>query len=240
MTAESVRLAAVRESTAALIAHVEGLRWSDADIAAPSLCSGWTRGHVLTHIARNADGIADTVLGAVRGEIVLRYPGGATARNAAIDAGAGRSFTELAEDVRASAQRLDDAFTAIGSAAGWDRPTAEDRDARWWLAARRKEVEIHRVDLDAGYPPQQWPADFVADMLVRELERLPERTDEPVEVTVTNERFRPGVTATRPSGSDREPTRVSGPDWAVLAWLVGRPAAAGNALTGAAELSAFN
>ncbi|MEV7393377.1 maleylpyruvate isomerase N-terminal domain-containing protein, partial [Streptomyces sp. NPDC091215] len=31
-------------------------RFTDADVRAPSLLPGWSRGHVLTHVARNADG----------------------------------------------------------------------------------------------------------------------------------------------------------------------------------------
>ena len=32
---------------------------TDAEVAEPSLLPGWTRGHVLTHLARNADGLAN-------------------------------------------------------------------------------------------------------------------------------------------------------------------------------------
>jgi maleylpyruvate isomerase len=48
---------ALRELTAAtdqLLAGLDGL--SDAQVAGPSLLPGWTRGHVLTHLARNAEG----------------------------------------------------------------------------------------------------------------------------------------------------------------------------------------
>src|SRR3954454_10575800 len=107
MTEIMTALGAVRASAADLVADVRALPWNDSDVAAPSLCDGWTRGHVLTHVARNADGIADTLAGALRGEIVERYPDGWAARNAAIDAGAARPFTELVGDVRESAERLD-------------------------------------------------------------------------------------------------------------------------------------
>src|SRR6476659_761455 len=97
----------LRASTADLLLGLDAARWSDADVAAASLCQGWTRGHVLTHLARNADGIAATLKGALNGEIVPRYPGGWDARNADIDAGADRPAATLIADVRESAERLD-------------------------------------------------------------------------------------------------------------------------------------
>ena len=52
MTADPLLLAAeVARSDERLLATAREL-----DIAAPSLLPGWTRGHVITHIARNADG----------------------------------------------------------------------------------------------------------------------------------------------------------------------------------------
>src|SRR5438477_11561367 len=93
-------LLGMRASTADLLTALGALHWSDADVAAATLCPGWTRGHVLTHIARNADGISDTLAGALRGEIVLRYPDGPEGRAAAIDSGAGRPFAALVAGVR--------------------------------------------------------------------------------------------------------------------------------------------
>lgn len=111
-------LADMRSSTAALVLGLEAERWTDADVRAPSMLPGWTRGHVLTHIARNADSIARTLSGALRGEIVARYPHGPDGRNADIEAGAGRGVTELIADVRDSADRLDRVFAAVGDADG--------------------------------------------------------------------------------------------------------------------------
>ena len=47
----------VRTSTAALVETLGGGQWTDDYVRGASLLAGWTRGHVLTHIARNADGI---------------------------------------------------------------------------------------------------------------------------------------------------------------------------------------
>ena len=100
MSAPAASLAALRTSTAALVRGIDAEQWADEDARAPSLLPNWSRGHVLTHIARNADGIARAMSGALRGEVVRRYPNGTAGRNADIEAGAVRSVAELAADVR--------------------------------------------------------------------------------------------------------------------------------------------
>jgi maleylpyruvate isomerase len=233
-------LQGLRSSTADLLQGLEGLAWSDADVAAPSLCAGWTRGHVLTHLARNADGITATLAGALRGEVVPRYPEGPAGRDRDIEKGADRPFAELAADVRDSAQRLDRVLGAVHDAGAWDRPTAEEKPARHWLTARWKEVEIHRVDLDAGYGPQQWPPALVALLLPAAADTLTERAAGPLRVAVTAEdSLLPDFVGREWCVGDGRPVEVSGPDWAVLAWLVGRPTAVAAALTAAPELRPF-
>lgn len=228
-------LHALRASTADLLGDLEARHWADADAAAASLCPGWTRGHVLTHLARNADGIAATLAGALRGQIVARYPDGWDARNTAIDDGAGRPLAILLTDLRDSAERLDRVVGAVHEADGWTLPTEHDRPAAGWLLARWREIEIHHVDLDAGFGPERWPPLLVSTLLPDVAATLPDRVQAPVRVTVTaagslapehvDARWTAG------EGSDDAALDVRGPDWAVLAWLVGRPAAAAAALT---------
>ena len=241
MSELAIVLAGLRASTDDLVGWLEGLDWTDSDVAAPSLCTGWTRGHVLSHIARNADGITDTLAGALRGEIVERYPDGWDARNAAIDAGADRAFAELAADVRDSARRLDETLVAVDAAGAWERATEHGHPAGHWPFARWKEVEIHRLDLAAGYGPDRWPAAMVAVLLEQEAARLPERVAGPLVVTVTEAGSLVPALGDRswPVG-DGAPVEVRGPDWAVLAWLVGRPAAVADVLTATPELAPYS
>src|SRR3954468_423604 len=103
-------LLVLRASTGDLLAALASTRWSDADVAAPTLLPDWTRGHVLTHLARNADGIGRTLGGALRGEVVPRSPDGPAGRDADIELGAKRPATELIADVVDSAERLDRVF----------------------------------------------------------------------------------------------------------------------------------
>jgi maleylpyruvate isomerase len=233
MSEPTAHLLALRASTADLLQGLDGLHWSDAEVAAPSLCDGWTRGHILTHLARNAQGIADTLAGALRGEIVERYPDGWEARNAAIESGAGRPYAALVADVRDTAERLDRVLGALHDAGGWGLPTAEDQTAASWVRRRWREVEIHRVDLAADYTPDRWPPLFVVTELPDAAESLASRVSSAVHVTVTAEGSlsREMVGREWEAGSGGDAVEVRGPDWAVLAWLAGRAAVASSALS---------
>ena len=80
----------MHEAHRALVDHLEAMAGgAGADPALPSLLPGWTRGHVLTHIARNADSFVRVLEAARRGEVVTQYEGGVDGRNADIEAGAG-------------------------------------------------------------------------------------------------------------------------------------------------------
>jgi maleylpyruvate isomerase len=223
MTSDVAALADLRTSTAALIRGLEAEQWTDADVRMPSLLPEWTRGHVLTHIARNADGIARTLAGALHGDVVARYPNGRTGRDADIAAGAMRAATELIADVRESADRLDRMFGAVADADGWGRPT-DELLAGDWPVRRWREVEIHRVDLAGAYTPDDWPASLISYLLPVLVDTVPSRADAALKITVIPE----GSTTTDLPGSvwtpgSGEQFDVSGPDWALLAWLAGRP-----------------
>ena len=167
-------LAALSLSTAALGPTLDAL--DDAQARRPSLLPGWTVGHVLTHIARNADGMTHLVRWALGGDPEPMYAS-VEARTADIDAGSGRSAAALVADVRDSADRLDRDLALLAGAGpqaldrlllfGPPRPDAEpDTPARALPYARRREVEIHHVDLGLDYGPQDWPADFVERTLL--------------------------------------------------------------------------
>ena len=60
-------------ATDRLLRSVDGL--TEEDLAGPSLLPGWTRAHVLTHVARNADGFVNLVHAARTGEDREMYAG---------------------------------------------------------------------------------------------------------------------------------------------------------------------
>ncbi len=145
----------------------------------PSRLSGWSVGHLLTHLARNADGHALRLEGALRGEEVPRYPGGQEQRNRDIEEGAGRPAKELVADVADSARRLEETWIRSDQA-GW--PNRELLAADRWPTSgsplrRLREVEVHHVDLDLGYEVADWPDEYVGWELPLSLEGLPERLD---------------------------------------------------------------
>ena len=129
---------------------------TDVDPRQPSLLPDWTVGHVLTHIARNADSDDPD---ARRARPVRGWRRG---RRADIEAGAGRPPDELVADVR-------------GRSGGWSsvgrrnrRGTVRRRRRRsaWCRATtlpfrRWREIEIHHADLGFGYTFADMPADFV-------------------------------------------------------------------------------
>lgn len=131
----------------------------------------WTIGHVLTHIARNADAFRFMIEGANAGEQRLMYPS-AEARNVGIDAGANRTLDALIDDVRASSWALEASWAAL-TAVGWDGagltrngPTPI-RSMPW---RRWREVEVHHADLGLStFGPSDWSSAFVASDLAREL-----------------------------------------------------------------------
>jgi maleylpyruvate isomerase len=161
-----------------LLDRIAGL--TDSEARAPSLLPDWTVGHVLTHLARNADSVTRRLEAAACGEVVDQYAGGYAGRASEIAAGASRPAAELVADVAESAARMEAACGAIPPEV-WNRPTRDvsglERPARAMVWRRWREVEVHHSDLGLGYTPADWPAELVAAWLPRELERLPVRTD---------------------------------------------------------------
>ena len=178
MSVPTVQIEGCRRSHQVLLDGIAGL--TDDQARRPSLLPDWTVGHVLTHVARNADSVVRRLEGAVRGQIVDQYPGGYAGRAADIAAGAGRPAAELVEDVAETATRLEAVCLSIPEVA-WERPTrgvsGAERPARTMMLERWREVEVHHADLGLGYGPADWPEDLLAEWLPRELERLPQRTD---------------------------------------------------------------
>jgi maleylpyruvate isomerase len=138
-------------------------RMSDDDARAPSLLPDWTRAHVLTHLARNADGLGNLAHWARTGEERPMYPGGQESRNAAIEAGANRHIGDLRLDLADASERLLGAFADFPAEALDREVTARAGTwSGWELPLMRiREVEIHHVDLGAGYTSDDWSDAFV-------------------------------------------------------------------------------
>jgi maleylpyruvate isomerase len=164
-----------QESHGRLLAAVSSL--DDTRVRSPSRLPGWSVGHVLTHLARNADGHARRLEGALEGRETARYPGGEEQRDREIEEGAGRPAAEMIADLRRTSERLEGVWLR-SSAAGWPNASllAGDRFPTSGSPARRlREVEMHHVDLGLGYTPAAWPDGYVEWELQASLERLPRR-----------------------------------------------------------------
>jgi maleylpyruvate isomerase len=177
-TSEAVTrgIAGCREATGRLLAALEVVDYSV--VARASLLPGWSVGHVLTHLARNADSFVRILNGAAAGEELAQYEGGAPGREQDIEQGSGRAAAAIVDDLRASAASLDEAWDRA-PAVVWER-NGRHMDGlpfpcRSLPASRWREVEVHHADLGLGYRFSDWPEDFVNYDLPLALDRLPTR-----------------------------------------------------------------
>ncbi len=124
----------------------------DAAVREPSLCEGWDRAMLLTHVARNADALCNLVSTVATGDVVPMYPS-EESRDEGIRAGAGRSAAEIEADVETSADRFLDAFVALP--AGHDVTVGLRKGATlpsYEIGLMRSyEIVLHHLDLGTGY-----------------------------------------------------------------------------------------
>ncbi|MDX6326817.1 MAG: maleylpyruvate isomerase [Nocardioidaceae bacterium] len=188
---------------------------TDDDVRAPSLLAGWTRGHVITHLARNADALCNVLHGARSGELRPMYAS-QEQRDADIEAGASRSAAELRDDAVASAGRWVQAANELPASA-LDTPCCRILGGPTWPVSqvsqmRWTEVEVHHADLGIGYTADDWPADFVAGLMERRRREL----------VGTGPAFSWFVTDTGARWSSGAGPQVTGRAADLVWWLLGR------------------
>jgi maleylpyruvate isomerase len=134
----------------------------EADLRVPSLLPGWTRAHVLAHLARGADAMRNLLIGARSGQDRPAYAS-ARAREAGIERGAAMSAKDLMADLADSAMAFRTIARQLPDEAWQVRVRVLDSapfPAAEVLTRRLAEVELHHCDLGAGYGPADWPAAF--------------------------------------------------------------------------------
>ncbi|MGY1915806.1 maleylpyruvate isomerase family mycothiol-dependent enzyme [Blastococcus sp. SYSU DS0973] len=187
-------------------------RLADDELAGDSALPGWSRAHVVAHLARNADALVNLLTWARTGVETPMYPSRAV-RDADIEAGAARPAAELRADHAAACGRLAQAIETTPAEA-W---AAEVRNGQGvtvpasvvpWM--RAKEVWVHGIDLDAGLTFADPGAEFCS-ALVDEVLALFAARDQGPDVTVAAT----DVDRTWGNGG----TRAEGPVAAVAAWL---------------------
>ena len=135
---------------------------AEPDLRAPSLLPGWTRAHVLAHLARSADAMRNLLIGARAGADRPGYAS-AEARAAEIEQAAQRKPADLVADVAGAAMAFRTVTRQLPDDA-WQYQVQILGSARFpagqLLTRRLVEVELHHSDLGLGYRPADWPAAF--------------------------------------------------------------------------------
>lgn len=157
---------AIVEATDRLLDTVDSL--ADERFAEPSLLPGWSIGHVVAHLALNAEGLTGALRGVTNGEPVPMYASD-EARDGDIEELVGEGPEELrtrlsvgcaflAEEITSFDPRHDDAeFERV--------PGGSLFRAGTMPLLRLREVEIHHADLGVGYGHRDWPAETVVRLL---------------------------------------------------------------------------
>ena len=215
-------LAAAAESAERLLRTVQRMR--PGQVVEPSALPGWTRGHILAHIARNADALGNLLRGARTSQPIPMYPS-PESRDRGIQDGAKRPLAEQLADLRASGLRFTAATEAMPDAA-WavEVPHRTGPFPASGVPLKRiAEVEYHHVDLGLDYTPAHWPAAFVAQQLADLTERFRGSADLPSMVLQTLDTSTVLSTG-RPVPADRRQVEfhISGAAHDLLAWLAGR------------------
>ncbi len=192
----------------------------DDALRAPSALPGWTRAHVVAHVARNAEALTRLATWARTGIETPMYPS-REHRAAEIESSAQAPTDVLRAELVSTAADLDGALAALDEAT-WQ---AEVRSALGrplpateipWMRVR--EVWLHAVDLDAGVSVADIAPEVVDTLLDDSTGTLSAAEGCPSVVLAPTDR---GRTWTLGPASDA-PLRVRGEAAQVLGWLVGR------------------
>lgn len=197
---------------------------SDDALRAPSALPGWSRAHVVAHVARNAEALTRLATWARTGVETPMYPS-RERRAAEIESSAQAPVDVLRAELTSTAADLDAALGALDattwraevrSALGRPIPAAEIP----WMRVR--EVWLHAVDLDAGVFVADLAPGVVDSLLDDSTGTLSAAEGCPAAVLAPTDRDR---TWTLGRASD-DPVQVRGEAAQVLGWLVGRTGSA--------------
>ncbi|MBF4162056.1 maleylpyruvate isomerase family mycothiol-dependent enzyme [Nocardioides acrostichi] len=213
----------VHEASIPLLRTVDAL--ADDDWTAPSLLPGWSRAHVIAHLALNAEGLAGSLAAATAGASAPMYASQED-RDGDIALLALATPSEIRERLMTAVTRFTETAAEVPDEA-WASTVARVPGGATFAASaapamRWREVEVHHADLDAGYTHHDWPEHF-ADALVDALaDRVAHRAGS------TPLGFRVSLTdtgRTRDVGEHLPDTApvVSGPVRDIGWWLSGRP-----------------
>lgn len=192
---------------------------TDEQWGVASLLPGWTRAHVASHLARNADGLVRVVRQLHDGRPTSLYADAPSAR-ADIERGSERTAMELQVDLDSSANQLHNCFEEL-LAMPPDRlvaltPTITVRLDHLPIV-RINELVLHHIDLDVGYTFENIDPEVAAWLLAYNAARVGRNSAYPA-IRLESDS---GVSAV--IGGPGRPQVVHGPDNLLLTWLTRRP-----------------
>jgi len=164
----------LNEAGQRLTRTVDGLH--GGDWAADSLLPGWTRAHVVAHLALNGEALGDVLRGEVDSEHVPMYAS-QEARDADIEELAQAEGAVLRQRLLGSLTTFADAVRSMPEEV-WGRrferiPGGPTLPLDAVPLMRVREIEIHHADLGLDYTADDWPSAFaevVVGSMVRRLE----------------------------------------------------------------------
>ena len=158
-------------------------RASASELAEPSLLDGWSRAHVVAHLANVAAALVRMTHDALADRATSMYPDGRAARDAEIESVAAQPWEEL----HAWFVQSTGALTSTWHSVPWERWGRPFSDAEFGsmqfgrlVGMRLTEVEVHHADLALGFGPREWSPALTRTCLplrVASLTRLRGRPD---------------------------------------------------------------
>jgi maleylpyruvate isomerase len=156
----------IRRADHSLVRTVDGL--PEASWAEPSLLPDWSRGHVVAHLALNAEGLSRVLVGAHTGQPATMYDS-PEARGSDIDELAAAPVGDVRSRLLAATTSFQRAMEAMHEK-DWDARFERTPGGPSFAVAnlplmRVREVEVHHADLGAGYSPADWSPEFAVLLL---------------------------------------------------------------------------
>jgi maleylpyruvate isomerase len=157
-------LSRLGRETDMFLATIESL--SDDEMAAPSLCGGWTRAHVIAHIASNGRALVKLIDWAVTGQEQAPYAS-TEARNQEIAELAALPRKELVEKVRETAAYFAEQAQRLTGELAVEEVHLHGKQipATSIVALRIAEVVVHHHDLDTAWTIEEADPDSLLNAL---------------------------------------------------------------------------
>ena len=163
----------MERETAMAMATISSL--DDGELRKPTLCEGWTRGHLIGHLVRGADAMTSLATWAVTGRETPEA-------DADLEVRADSSAAELTAALRQADARLLEAVRALRNGVQMETlPTTSGGEiTAFSLPSRRTtEVIVHHNDLDTTWDWHEADPDAIVDAIGVSVDRLRACPDAP-------------------------------------------------------------